>query len=187
MFFDSPEFKKSVERNKKILEEGKITWGDQFDALNQEVQRCKEWSSLPDSFYDNEEKLKNPNYKKNGTRESWLQRLNAAEQKLSEFMISVSNINTERMEAIANEIKNWDSSKTDCEREFPWSDVALSILTNPKSVELDYDTCPKCGKKRVKLHFSSPSWTWAMLCGRGGDMVICLECHSQDFKCTVMN
>ena len=114
-----------------------------------------------------------------------MQRLNTAEQKLSMFMISVSNINTERLEAIANEIKNWNSYKTDCKREFPCYDVALSILTNPKSVELDYDTCPKCGKKRVKLHFSSPSWTWAMMCGRGGDMVICLECHSKDFKCTV--
>ena len=97
MFFDDPEIKKSVEKDKKILEEGKITWGDQFDALNQEVQRCKEWSTRPDWFYDSEEKLKNPNYKKNGTREFWLQRLNDAEQKLSEFMIAVSNINAERL------------------------------------------------------------------------------------------
>ena len=37
MFFDNPEFKKSVERDKKIPEEDKISWRDQFDELNQEV------------------------------------------------------------------------------------------------------------------------------------------------------
>ena len=187
MFFESPEFKKSVEKDKKILEEGKIKWGDQFDELNKEVQRCKEWASRPDSFYDTEEKLKNPNYKKNGTREMWLQRLEEAERKLSELMISISNINSERLEAIANEIKDWDSSKADCEREFPWSDVALCILKYPQHVKLDFNTCHKCGKKRVNLHFSSPSWTWDMMCGSAGDMVICLECRSQDFNCMIMS
>ena len=98
MCFDSPEFKKAVEKDKKILEEGKITWEKQFDMLNQEVRRCKEWATRPDWFYDTEEKLKEPNYKENGTREFWLQRLNDAEQKLSEFMVSVSNINAERLE-----------------------------------------------------------------------------------------
>lgn len=185
MFFDDIEFKKAVEKDKRILEEGKITWGEQFDALNREVLRCKEWSTRPDRFYDTEEKLKNPNYKKNGTRDFWLQRLNEAEKKLSEFMISVSNIDSEKLEAIANEIKNWDSSKTDCVREFPWDDVALSILTRPQSVKLDYDTCSKCGNKRVKLYFSSPSWTWSKLCGRAGEMIICTSCRTQNVTCTI--
>ena len=187
MFFDSPRIKELIERDEKILEEGKITWGEQVNLLVNEVQNCRDWATRPDSFYDTEEKLKQPNYKKHGTREFWLERLHNAGQKLQEFIDSTANVDSEKLESIANEIKNWKKDKDERATEYPWPDVALSILKNPSKVELDYDTCPNCGKKRVKLYFDSPEWTWATECGRAGDMVICLECRSQEIECLLMN
>lgn len=187
MFFEEPSFEELIEKDEKILKEGKIQWGDKFDEINGEVHRCKEWSTRPDWFYDTEEKLRDPHYKRNGTREFWLQRLHDAEKELSELMISVANLDAERIESIANEIKTWDNTNVDCINRFPWRDVALCLLTYPQSVELDYDRCPVCRKKRVKLKFRSPAWTWSKLCGKEGEMVICLECRSQDFYCTICN
>ena len=48
--------------------------------------------------------------------------------------------------------------------------------------------CQDCGEKLVELCFSSPSWTWKALCGRGGHMTICPNCPQQvDFELEIMN
>lgn len=192
MFDESTE--SMMKEDERILSEGKITWGSRFDALNREVERYRQLASLPEDFYDTEEKLKNPNYKKNGTREYWAEQQKEAEKALSQFMVASSNIDSEAIEKIANEIKTWDKTWDEDEFEFnpfdhslPWKDIALSMLTYPQPVELQYDRCPKCGNRRVKLYFNSPSWTWAHLCGRAGEMKICLECREQDFDCKVLS
>lgn len=96
-----------------------------------------------------------------------------------------------KIESLAAEIKDWkesDKKEFSTFQTFPWKDVALCLLQYPEYVELEYDICPDCGNKRIKLYFNSPEWTWAMLCGRAGDMIICPHCKEQaSFKCKVMN
>lgn len=63
--------------------------------------------------------------------------------------------------------------------QYSWNNVALSMLRFPEKVKFDYDRCPRCGHSRLRIYFHSPRWTWAMMCGVAGDMVICLECKIQ--------
>lgn len=70
---------------------------------------------------------------------------------------------------------------------FPWTDIALSILHEPLSVEFNHDLCPCCGNKRTMLYFSSPDWTWSMMCGRAGEIKICTHCKLQEVEITVLN
>lgn len=72
--------------------------------------------------------------------------------------------------------------------QYPWKDVALSMLRFPDKVTLDYDRCPDCGHSRIRIYFYSPKCTWAMMCGVGGDMIICPECKIQgEFNVTIRN
>lgn len=71
---------------------------------------------------------------------------------------------------------------------FPWNDVLASMYTNPEKVKIMEIVCPNCGEKLVELYFSSPTWTWRALCGRGGHMTICPNCPQQvDFKLEILN
>ena len=72
--------------------------------------------------------------------------------------------------------------------QYPWKDVALSLLKYPEKVVFDYDRCPDCGHSRIGVYFYSPECTWAMMCGVGGNMVICPECKIQaEFNETIRN
>lgn len=72
--------------------------------------------------------------------------------------------------------------------QYPWKHVALSMLRFPDKVTLDYDRCPDCGHSRIRVYFYSPKCTWAMMCGVGGDMIICPECKVQaKFNETIRN
>lgn len=64
-------------------------------------------------------------------------------------------------------------------RQYPWSDIALSMLEHPGSVKFDYDKCPYCGHSRIRLLFSSPKWTWLNLMGISGWISICMNCKRQ--------
>lgn len=71
---------------------------------------------------------------------------------------------------------------------FPWDDVVDSISRYPERVYESSTVCPVCGKKSLKIHFSSPEWTWQKLCGRAGTMHICCHCPSQiAFRLEIMN
>lgn len=41
----------------------------------------------------------------------------------------------------------------ECMNNYPWSDISYSIMSHPDKVTLDYDSCPDCGCKRVKLWY----------------------------------
>lgn len=72
--------------------------------------------------------------------------------------------------------------------QYPWKHIALSMLRFPDKVTLDYDRCPDCGHSRIRIYFYSPKCTWAMMCGVGGDMLICPECKIQaNFNETIRN
>lgn len=88
---------------------------------------------------------------------------------------------TSRIEALAAQIKDWEKMDDDTGDSYiyPWKDLALSLLKYPEHVEFDYDLCPECGNGRIKLFFCSPKWTWAHLCGRSADMIICPHCKRQ--------
>ena len=64
-------------------------------------------------------------------------------------------------------------------KQYPWSDIALSMLKHPKSVKFDYDKCQYCGDSRIGLLFSSPKWTWNNLLGKSGWISICMNCKRQ--------
>ena len=185
--FDNPDPQKVMDLAEKISDlRSKIERAESIiNRSPEEEQRIiREWEAwsedgkvpkdILESFYNeqfpNLEKLKSE--------------LEIAEKELEKELKVYFSPRNDQIKSLVSLMKNWDRNEA-CS--FSWKDTALSILKNPLSVVFDYDTCPKCGKKRIKLHFSSPSWTWALLCGRAGDMVVCLECKSQVFKCTIMN
>jgi len=70
---------------------------------------------------------------------------------------------------------------------FPWEDVQACLSNNTKPL-LDEMFCPLCGKKVKWIRFRSPDWTWKQLCGREGQMALCLDCHLQlYFDCDEMS
>lgn len=73
-------------------------------------------------------------------------------------------------------------------RYFYWGDVLASMLDNPDSVEEIDERCPLCGRRLLKIKFSSPAWTWNELCGRKGPMTLCPDCPMQvEFSLEVMS
>lgn len=71
---------------------------------------------------------------------------------------------------------------------YPWEEVALSLIKYPIDVTLNYDDCDKCQNKLIKMNFSSPTWTWVMMCGRAGTLIFCPLCKEQkDFKLEALN
>lgn len=71
---------------------------------------------------------------------------------------------------------------------YPWNDVLASMCVSPDKVYITKEICPSCGEKLVRLHFSSPHWTWRHLCGRAGTMTLCVSCPKQvTFSLEIMN
>lgn len=114
-----------------------------------------------------------------------LKELKRSRERLAKLINSIADRNHNNIvEHIVGQIKNW----TNTERQYSWYDVALSMLKFPESVLLGYDMCPDCGEKRIKIFFYSPEWTWTMMCGIGGNMIICPNCKIQaEFKEKIRN
>lgn len=99
----------------------------------------------------------------------------------------------EKVESLASYVKMWVSREEEetsiFENEFPWDDVALSMLSYPDSVKFSNKTCDRCRKQTlVHIYFRSPSSTWRNMCGRAGHMTICTDCKKQvEYSPTMMN
>ena len=104
----------------------------------------------------------------------------------AEFLSLLPNCD-ESTKAIIKEAEGLEY-KQPLPHQYPWKHVALSMLRFPDKVTLDYDRCPDCGHSRIRIYFYSPKCTWAMMCGGGGDMIICPECKIQaEFNETIRN
>lgn len=104
----------------------------------------------------------------------------------AEFISQLSNCD-DSSKALLEEAENLEY-KRPIPPQYPWKHVALSMLRFPDKVILDYDRCPDCGHSRIRVYFYSPKCTWAMMCGVGGDMIICPECKIQaEFDETIRN
>lgn len=104
----------------------------------------------------------------------------------AEFLSQMPNYD-ESTKAIIKEAEGLEY-KQPLPHQYPWKHVALSMLRFPDKITLDYDCCPDCGHSRIRIYFYSPKCTWAMMCGVGGDMIICPECKIQaEFNETIRN
>lgn len=104
----------------------------------------------------------------------------------AEFLSQLHNCD-ESTKAIINEAESL-KYKQPLPHQYPWKHVALSMLRFPDKVILEYDRCPDCGHSRIRIYFYSPKCTWAMMCGVGGDMIICPKCKIQaEFYETIRN
>lgn len=104
----------------------------------------------------------------------------------AEFL-SQSPICDESTRAIIKEAEGLEY-KQPLPHQYPWKHVALSMLRFPDKVTLDCDRCPDCGHSRIRIYFYSPKCTWAMMCGAGGNMIICPECKIHaEFNETIRN
>lgn len=104
----------------------------------------------------------------------------------ADFLSSLSNID----DSTKTLIKEDESLKYEqpLPHQYPWKHVAISMLRFPDKVIFNYDRCPDCGHSRISIYFYSPKCTWAMICGVGGDMIICPECKIQaEFNETIRN
>lgn len=130
----------------------------------------------------------------------WEKREFTKEQKERDSKIIHDNLILAKAEFISSLSKCDDSAKAlikeaegleykqPLPHQYPWKHVALSMLRFPDKVIFDYDRCPDCGHSRIRIYFHSPECTWAMMCGVGGDMVICPECKIQaEFNETIRN
>lgn len=85
---------------------------------------------------------------------------------------------------------------------FPWEDVQASRankrlqsrhpVDQKKMTYLPWaSACPICHTPADRLawfYFKSPEWTWELLCGRAGWLVVCDRCRRQvNFFCELMN
>ena len=173
--FDSPEFEKMVEHDNQLLSIGKIVWEAKILPIANEIEECKKQLSISDitlQFYSEE----HPDFSIEKHKADFEERLIRARTELAKLIASISDKEVnDRIEALANEIKDWEKQET----QFSWKDVALSMLRFPDKVTLDYDRCPDCGHSRIRIYFHSPKWTWAMMCGKAGEMAICPSCKTQ--------
>lgn len=104
----------------------------------------------------------------------------------AEFLSQMPNYD-ESTKAIIKEAEGLEY-KQPLPHQYSWKHVALSMLRFPNKITLDYDRCPDCGHSRIRIYFYSPKCTWAMMCGVGGDMIICPECKIQaKFNETIRN
>lgn len=68
---------------------------------------------------------------------------------------------------------------------FQWKDVEACI---DEDAEVLKSRCLKCGRRKKKIYYRSPDWTWRELCGRRGELTICEHCKRQyEFECIGMN
>lgn len=234
--FDSPEFEKMIEQDNQFLSKGKIDWEAKILPIANKIAECEKQLAIPDVAskpYSEE----HPEFSIEKHKADFGERLVRARTELANLIASISDKEAnDRIEALANEIKNWEErelTKEEKERndkiihnnhllakaeflsqlpncdestkaiikeaegleykepfpyQYPWKHVALSMLRYPDKVILNYDRCPDCGHSRIRVYFYSPKWTWAMMCGVGGDMIICPECKIQaKFNETIRN
>lgn len=72
--------------------------------------------------------------------------------------------------------------------QYPWEDIAESMIEFPDRVSFNHSICPDCKRQRIRLFFTSPEITWNHLCGVAGYMVICPYCKKQvSFNETMYN
>lgn len=72
--------------------------------------------------------------------------------------------------------------------QYPWKDIAESLMTFPDRITLNHSVCPDCKRQRIRLFFTSPKTTWNHSCGVAGYMVICPYCKKQvSFNETMRN
>lgn len=181
--FDSPEFEKMVEQDNQFLSKGKIDWEAKILPIANKIVECEKQLSIPDvalKLYSEE----HPEFSIEKHKADFGKRLVRARAELANLIATISDNGTNnRIEALANEIKNWEKQEGQFswkqEGQFSWKDVALSILELPERITFDYDRCPDCGHSRIRIYFHSPKWTWAMMCGKAGEMAICPSCKTQ--------
>lgn len=199
--FDSPELKKMVEQDNQLLSIGKIDWEPKLINIVEQLIKCytnlSRYEDSSDDFYDYSymyqtdsqilEELGTLEYSLNEEiQESrkqviaikiWnLKNLMKVRKSLSELTKNIAHTqHNNAVEALANEIKDWKKQ----DKQFSWKDVALSMLRFPERITFDYDRCPDCGHSRIRIYFHSPKWTWAMMCGKAGEMAICPSCETQ--------
>lgn len=173
--FDSPEFEKMVEQDNQFLSKGKIDWEAKILPIANKIAECEKQLAIPDvalTLYLEE----HPEFSIDKHKADFEERLVRAKAELAQLIASISDKEAnDRIEALANEIKNWEKQ----EGQLSWEDVALSMLRFPEKITFDYDRCPHCGHSRIHIHFHSPKWTWAMMCGKAGEMAICPSCKTQ--------
>lgn len=174
--FDSPEFEKMVEQDNQFLSKGKIDWEAKILPIANEITHCQNQLSIGESSISKWYLEEHPDFSFEKHKTYFEERLVRERGKLSKLIASISDkeVNN-RIEALANEIKDWEKH----ENQFSWKDVALSMLRFPERVTFDYDRCPDCGHSRIRIYFHSPKWTWAMMCGKAGEMAICQSCKTQ--------
>lgn len=173
--FDSPEFEKMVEQDNQFLSKGKIDWEAKILSIANRIAECEKQLAIPDvvlKLYSEE----HPEFSIEQHKADFGERLIRARAELANLIASISDKGlNDRIEAFANEIKNWEKQ----EKQLSWKDVALSMLRFPERVTFDYDRCSDCGHSRNRIFFHSPKWTWAMMCGKAGEMAICPSCKTQ--------
>lgn len=173
--FDSPEFEKMVEQDNQFLSKGKIDWEAKILPIANKIAECEKQLAIPDvalKLYSEG----HPEFSIEKHKADFGERLVRARTELANLIASISDKEAnDRIETLANEIKNWEKQ----EGQFSWKDVALSILELPERITFDYDRCPDCGHSRIRIYFHSPKWTWAMMCGKAGEMAICPYCKTQ--------
>lgn len=172
MLFDSPEMRELIEQDNQFLANGKADWESRILALANDIIYCQKrlYSTTPeigiDQAHDNSLEEITQHYTK--------QLFNLKEQLLRLTDKAI----IDKIESLANNIKDWEEHELP-NAEYPWKHVALSMLRFPERVTFDYDRCPDCGHSRIRIYFRSPKWTWAMMCGKAGEMAICPSCKTQ--------
>lgn len=66
-------------------------------------------------------------------------------------------------------------SNTETMDNFPWDDIAYSMIKFHENTFLDYDICPKCGEKRIKLRFKAFD---ERVIPVNGEILICPFCRT---------
>lgn len=181
MIFDSPEIRQLVEQDNQFLANGKADWESRILALANDIIYClnRLYATTPEIGIEHDPEISIEEIITHYTK----QLSNAKEQLLR---LTDKNI-IDKIESFANHIKEWREQELTKE-EYPWKHVAISMLRFPDKVKFDYDHCPLCGHSRIRIFFYSPECTWAMMCGVGGDMIICPECKIQaEFNETIRN
>lgn len=181
MLLDSPEIRELAEQDNLFLANGKADWESRILTLANDIIYCQKrlYSTAPEIGIEQDPENSLEEYIKHYTK----QLSNTKEQLLRLTDKAI----IDKIESLANNIKDWEEHELP-NAEYPWKHVALSMLRFPDKVIFDYDRCPDCGHLRILIYFYSPECTWAMMCGVGGNMVICPECKIQaEFDETIRN
>lgn len=181
MLLDSPEIRELAEQDNLFLANGKADWESRILILANDIIYCQNrlYATVPEIETEQAHEIPLEEYIKYYAK----QLSNAKEQLLRLTDKAI----IDKIESLANNIKDWKEHEQTKE-EYPWKHVALSMLRFPDKVIFNYDRCPDCGHSRISVYFNSPKCTWAMMCGVGGDMIICPKCKIQaEFYETIRN